>query len=78
MLERIKNGYRVDSFEYNMALSNYFLGFNKRFSKRSELSTHSSGIKSFWEWLLKLKIFHEIESNNNFREGLLDTLVKDE
>jgi len=67
MLERIKNGYRVDSFEYNMALSNYFLGYYKRFTKKSEISTHSSGIKSFWEWLLKLKIFHEIEKTDNFR-----------
>jgi len=73
MLERIKHGYLVDSVEYNLALSNYFMNHNYKFSKKSELATHNLGIRSFWEWLAKLK-----ESNDrNFLNGIQVPLVED-
>lgn len=66
MLERLKQGYLVDSVEYNLALSNYFINHHYKFSKKSELATHNLGVRSFWEWLVKLK-----ESNDrNFLNGI--------
>ena len=55
MLERLKYGYLVDTSEYNLILSNYFMNSHKRFTKKSELATNNLGVRSFWEWLVKLK-----------------------
>lgn len=56
MLERLKAGYLVDSALYNLDLSTYFANYERRFTKKSEQATHYLGVRTFWEWIHKLKV----------------------
>lgn len=73
LLERLKHGYKVDSFEYNMALSNQFMHNHRKFTKKSELATSMVGVRSFWEWLVKLKSTND----RNFLAGIQVPLSED-
>lgn len=54
MIERLKAGYKVDSVNANLALSNRFQYLNKKYSKKNETAVQNAGISVFWEWLQKL------------------------
>ncbi len=56
MLERLKAGYLVDSALYNLDLSTYFANYDRRYTKKSEQATHYLGVRTFWEWIQKLKV----------------------
>jgi hypothetical protein len=59
MLERLKHGYKAESFELNLALSNRFQNLHKKYSKNNEVAMYSSGIAVFWEWVTKLWLTEE-------------------
>jgi hypothetical protein len=48
-----------------MALSSYFLRQCQKYTKKSEQATHSLGVRSFWEWICKIK-----NGNRGFLEGI--------